>query len=1082
MSACDATAGLYDCQPLPLPKQLLRCAFVFALVCAALSLSAAVPAAGSISFRRVVIPDDVPAHLTTALAQDASGFLWIGTQGGLVRYDGYGFVVYRSNPADASTISGSYVRSLLVAHDGRIWIGTFSGGVSVLDPATDRFTRYRHDARDPASLLDDRVEALVEDRRGRIWIATNGGVDRLDFRTGRFTHFVHDDADATSLADNRVRGLLVDRHGVVWVGSGGGLQRWSEARGFERIAAETLGARNVNKLFEDSAGRIWIGSAERGAAVLDPRSGAVQLFRPQPADPNGLSHFWVYGFAEPSPGEIWIATFGGGIDVVDARTMTIVDRLRHDATLADTIGADRVGAILRDRRGVIWVGSWGEGLALHDPSTRAFRTLRFSPSRPDGLTHQSIVRALGLRDGRIFTGTNGNGIDVLDANGHRVDQFRPNANDPAALSDGAITCLAEDSDGTVWVATLNGALHRLPRGSRRFERFTVADGLPGGPIRTIAPAGDGSVWIGAAYGMSHVVPQPRAITTWRHSSDASSLSGAAVESIVITRDGLLWVGTDGGLDRFDPRRGVIAHLRHDASRRDSLPDNWAPDLMLARDGRLWVGTQGGAALLTSFDGTHAAFDIVATRLGIAPAPAEQLIEDDRGFVWIGPRLRVDPKRWTAEQFGPADGVAFRNFFIASRARTSDGRLLFGSPEGLLIVDPSRVEQRTSELPIVPTSIRIGTRAIAGSPQKRALTIAPPARSFAIDFAALDLARASTIRYRYQLAGFDRDWTLVDDAHRSAAYTRLAPGTYEMRIEAAAPRGEWSRQPLRVAISVLPAWYETLWFRIGAGLLLAVLLYLAYRVRVHRLRIRSEQLEGMVAMRTRELAAAYERIEQASLTDPLTQLRNRRYLEQTIGADLELVARKQRDGEKADLLFILLDLDHFKSVNDTYGHAAGDAVLVQIAALLRATFRGSDSLVRWGGEEFLVVVRFVDRIHAPELAEKLRAAIEAHAFALPDGTLIRRTGSIGWSAWPFAADDEKPGGWEPVVDVADAALYAAKHGGRNAWVGVVAASGISSHEAIEHFRDAPAEAVAQGFVTVRSSRPVAFAQLASPAGG
>src|SRR5205085_312179 len=243
----------------------------------------------------------------------------------------------------------------------------------------------------------------------------------------------------------------------------------------------------------------------------------------------------------------------------------------------------------------------------------------------------------------------------------------------------------------------------------------------------------------------------------------------------------------------------------------------------------------------------------------------------------------------------------------------------------------------------------------------------------------------------------------------------------MRIEAATPRGGWS-QPLRIAIAVPPAWYETIAFRIAAAIAIALLLYLAYRVRVARLRARSEELERLVAVRTRELATAYERIEEASLTDPLTQLRNRRYLEQTIGADLELVARRQRDGESdADLLFILLDLDHFKSVNDTHGHAAGDAVLVQIAALLRATFRSSDSLVRWGGEEFLVVVRFVDRARASELAEKLRVAIEAHAFELPDGTILRRTGSIGWAAWPFGADDAMTERWETVVDAADTAL-------------------------------------------------------------
>ncbi|HEX6861578.1 MAG TPA: two-component regulator propeller domain-containing protein, partial [Thermoanaerobaculia bacterium] len=610
------------------------------------------PRAGLVSFRRVPIPDDVPAHLCTALAQDRQGFLWIGTQAGLVRFDGSRFKVFRSNPDDPATLGGSYVRALLPASDGRLWVGGFSGGLSVYDPARESFVRYRHVPDDPGSLSHNRVEALAEDRSGRIWIATDEGLDRLDPGSGRIDHF---------LAANRLRALLVDRSGQLWAGGRDGLQVWrGEARGFERMASES-----VTRLAEDDRGRIWIGTSENGAAVLDPRTGSLYRLAPRPADPQGLSHFWVYGFAQATPREIWVATFGGGIDVIDAESLQVIDRLRHDPSLASTPGGDRIGALLRDRSGVVWVGTWGQGLARHDPATRAFRRLEHSPNRPDGLSHPAVVRALETRDGTIWAGTNGNGIDLFDRDLRLVGSHRPDPDDPGALSDGSITCLAEGPDGSVWVASLNGVLHRLRPGARRFERLSVAQGLPGGAIRALTFGPQGELWIGAADGLARLDPTTSQITSFRHrAEDPSTLSGSAVEAIAFGRDGTLWVGTDSGLNAFDPAKGTAVRILSEPGRGDSLPDNWVPDLLVARDGRLWVATQGGACVLESWDGRKARFVRVAERMGRPAGPVEALIQDAQGQVWLGPRLRVDPRTWRFRELGPADGCDFRSFFIA----------------------------------------------------------------------------------------------------------------------------------------------------------------------------------------------------------------------------------------------------------------------------------------------------------------------------------------------------------------------------------------------------------------------------------
>jgi diguanylate cyclase (GGDEF)-like protein len=1045
---------------------------------------------GVVAFQRVAIPDDVPAHLCSAIAQDRQGLLWFGTQGGLVRYDGYEFRVFRSNPADPASLGGNYVRSILAASDGRLWVGSFSGGLSVFDPRTERFTRFRHDAADPRTIAYDRVERLAEDREGRIWISTNGGLDRFDSRTRTFTHFRHDPADVRSVADDRVRGLLIDREGRLWVGTRDGLQRWlGEGRGFERVASDpnvkdSLAHEFIECVYEDARGRLWIGTDEHGAAVLD-RNGVLHRLLPRTLDPNGLSHYFVNGIVEAAPGEMWLSTFGGGVDVLDESSLAVIDRLQHDATLDDTIGADRVGAMFRDRNGLIWIGTWGAGLARHDPLTRAIRALRYSPNRADGLTHPSVVRALEMRDGTIWAGTNGNGIDVFDQSLHRIAEHRANPRDPAALADGAITCLAQSGDGTIWVATLNGMLHRLVAGASRFERID-AHRLSGGAIHAITVARDGTIWCGAEQGMVRVDPKTLATRVYQHWPGAAK-SSPAIEAIAEAGDGKLWVGSDNGLYQFDPRGETVLRIARDATRADGLPDNWVPDLLLARDGRLWLGTAAGACVLTRWDGRSAHFDVVAPHLHRVAEPAQALLEDTHGSIWIGPRLRVDPRTWAAREIGPADGDPFRNFFIASRSRMRDGRLLFGSPEGLLVVDPSMLKDGVRNVPVVVTALRVEGEPRAGAATLSAITLSPAQRTFVLDVAALDLAASQRQQYRYKLDGLDRDWT-ENGTSRSIAYSRLPPGSYVLRVGVTDRENQWSASELRLPVRVVPAVHQTTWFRALVLLLLLALIYLLYRLRVRQLQARRDALEALVAVRTRELAetnrelaSAYAQIEEASLTDPLTMLRNRRFLEQTIGADLEHAARAHEDGSGAgerDLIALMLDLDHFKSVNDTFGHAAGDAVLTVVADILRKTFRRSDSIVRWGGEEFLVVVRFADRARAAELAEKLRAAIAAHPFVLPDGSVLRRTCSIGVAAWPFDVEAPRAVEWTRVLDLADAALYAAKRSGRDAWVVVAEANpSADAQEAArvaEAFHHDPAQAVAEGLIAASATPRIADA--------
>jgi diguanylate cyclase (GGDEF)-like protein len=990
---------------------------------------------GLVSFRPVAIPEDTPAHLVSALAQDRDGFLWIGTQGGLVRYDGYTFRTY-SPTRESGSIGGAYIRTLRAASDGRLWAGTFADGVSVYDPATDRFARFRHVEGDAGSLSHNRVEGIAEDRDGTIWAATYAGLDRIDPRSGAIDHFRHDPRDPSSLADNRTRGVLVDRAGRLWVGGSGGVQRLvSGTRRFERMgpppdSPESLSGIFASVFFEDSAGRIWIGSTDAGAAVHDPATGTWRRLRVRRGEGTGLSHYWVYGFAEVA-GEVWVATFGGGVDVLDPAALDVVDRLRHDATQPTSLADDRVGAVLVDRSGIVWVGTWGEGLARHDPGARGFRQLRFSARQPSGLSHAAAVRALESSSGEVWVGTNGNGVDVFDDAWRRVGTYRPSPREEGELSDGSVTCLAETSDGSIWVATLDGTLHRRSRGSPRFVRLSAQTGLPGGPIRAMAEAPAGTLWIASANGLARLDTATSDLVSYRHDpGDPQSLTSNTIESVAVMPDGSIWAGSDSGLNVIDPSTGRVTRVLHDSARPDSLPNNWVPDLAVIGD-RLWAATPAGAVILSSWDGTTARFESVAARIGRAASAVEAIVTDLDGGVWLGPRLRVDPRAWTYREFGPAEGVDFRTFFIASRARTRQGALLFGSPEGLLVISPRAIAPWSYRPGTVITGLRIdGVERFFGA-RPATVTLPPRTRSIEVGFAALDFSSPDRNIYRYRLDGFDGGWAVAGAARRSVTYTNLAPGTYTLHVEGSNRMREWSGDDLRVAIVVLPAFYQTGWFQ--ALLVLAALAagYSGYRIRVRQLRQRSHELERLVSERTAELNDAYVKIQEASLTDPLTQLRNRRFLEQAIGQDLELARRHARQGDAGhDLVCLLLDIDHFKSVNDRYGHAAGDAVLAQTADVLRSSVRTSDYAVRWGGEEFLVVARFIDRAEAAPIAEKIRAAVEAREFTRVDGPPLRVTCSIGYAAYPCSVESPDATSWEEVINQADAALYEAKRGGRN----------------------------------------------------
>jgi diguanylate cyclase (GGDEF)-like protein len=289
--------------------------------------------------------------------------------------------------------------------------------------------------------------------------------------------------------------------------------------------------------------------------------------------------------------------------------------------------------------------------------------------------------------------------------------------------------------------------------------------------------------------------------------------------------------------------------------------------------------------------------------------------------------------------------------------------------------------------------------------------------------------------RYRLVGYDRDWhDLEDVTRRSVNYTNLPPGDYTFEVMAANNAGVWNPGMARFAFSIRHYFQETTLFRALLATLLAMLIYAGYRRQRHVHATQRRLLERQVLDRTQELHAANERLQNVSQTDPLTGLRNRRYLDNQIPADLAFYDREQLRTGNYDqvILFALVDIDHFKTINDTYGHKAGDRVLQQVAQVLTALVRGGDYIARWGGEEFLLVFRPMPHRFVEVIGERTRAAIANHVFDLGDGTTQRLTCSVGIAEYPLFRNAQRRFGWEQMIELADGALYWRKQHGRDGW--------------------------------------------------
>jgi PAS domain S-box-containing protein len=862
-------------------------------------------------------PQGLPQNSVLALLQTSDGYLWVGTKGGVARFDGVRFTTF--DDRNRQQLRENEVWDLAEGTDGSLWIATFGGGLSRFKQG--QFTTYTT----KEGLPNDFVTSVCNDGTGGLWIGTDGGLSH--FKDGQFTNYFVKDG----LTHNAVKALFKDRDGSMWIGTGhGGLHQFRQDKLERHQLAQIPAEGDVTDIMRDRQGVLWI-------------STTTGLIRWQP---DQLTHFTaregliserIKSVLEDAAGVLWIATERGLNQYLNGKITTY--QIRNEVN-----SVDPVTALCSDREGSLWIGFRNEGLG------RVQRGQFQNYTSLDGLADDYVSTVLQDHYGHIWFGTN-KGLNLL----------RDGALTTYLVADDSyknrITALAEDRAGNLWIGTASGLFKAdLKAGCRdwpcRLHFVQIKDAtLSRMYIRNIYEDRAGAIWLGLNLeGLAKY--QDGRFTLY---TTQDGLSQNAVRAVCEDHDGNLWVGTrGGGLNRFKDGRFTVY------TEEDGLASNGVQALYLDRDRTLWIATRHGVNRYK--DGRFISY---TANDGLYSSYAYGFVEDDLGNLWMSCgkgifRVRKQQLNDFAEgrthtitsvAYGREHGLNSTIGAVGHHPlgwKTTDGKVWFGTFGGVCYTDPGQLQPNTLAPPVHLEEIRIDGQSY--SPFLSAE--APPGRGdLAFHYTGLSFLAPEKVRFQYKLEGYDHDWVEADE-RRTAFYSNIPPGSYTFAVRAANNDGLWNKTGVRYRLKMAPQFYQTYWFYALGLCTLAFMVGAGYRLRLGQMQVREQELTHVVSEQTRELHQEINERKQAE-----EALRNSEALYHSLAESLPLnTYLKDRTG-------------HFKVANqifyDTVGRPAEEVIghtdFDLFPAALAAKYQRDDKHVMETGE----VINLIEKHQKPD---------------------------------------------------------------------------------------------------------------------
>jgi len=933
--------------------------------------------------------DGLPQNQINAIIQGEWGNILVGTQSGMGKFDGNQFEVYTGNDG----LVHNFITGFALDNKNQVWIATH-GGLSRIDEKKNTVSNFPH---------SEPITAINWDKTSnRLWVITGKGIYYI--KENEETYRKYD-----KLRSPDIKGMLISAAGVKYF--------YSDFQ----VIVETSSKQTVIKSKEKINVLRTIGKNEKEQILAGAENGLFLL-------ENAAPHRWIKyldlppasrnitDIVEDDTGNMWLGTTRGLLyyNRKENNTLTITNE--------NGLVNNNITKIFIDKEKNIFIGTrWG----LSQLSLDLFKMYDVA----DGLPHEFVWCFEEDQDNdSILIGCD-TGIVALKKKDGKIYDLAINNR----LKKTSVRAMVKVGPKDFLIGTRNHGIYRWNR------RDKLEQVHPTAQVFSVlkAPGNDGNiVWWGTDNGLLRHDLKNNTFATFQE-----GLKDKNIWTLALYDEDTLLVGVGKGIQKFHKGKFVPFRLG------TIIGDPTINDIKIASKFEILVATELNGLYIYRHDENDIQYTLIhlTTANGLTHNDVWSVINDGAGNIWFNTSVSLDRySKGFISHFNKKTGLYGNEGAIHASFKDKNGKLYFGIVPGFVEISP---REKSSAIP--PPILYIKQIISGADPNSKtnaaALTgkMTLPYRQNNVEFhyIAVSTRKENPVLYRTRLFPFDKKWS-EPTRHTFVTYMNLPPDRYTFQVEANNGGGEtpWIESRNTITLTIEKPFWLSVWF-ISLVILSGIgLIFLFIKIRLKALEKQKKHLEELVKQRTEELA-------RLSITDPLTDLKNRRYLEEKIKEDISLIERAIYDqtqfpGRTPQAPFFLLgifilDIDHFKKVNDLYGHKAGDTVIVEIARLLLEMFRNSDTIVRWGGEEFLVITRQTEADNSFEMAERIRKRIEEYPFKIDETISINKTVSIGFAHFPFIPGDAKTVHWTQVISLADSALYIAKKNGRNLTVGLKA---------------------------------------------
>ena len=834
----------------------------------------------SIKFDNLSIKNGLSQSSPNCIFQDTRGLMWIGTEDGLNKYDGYSFIIYKPDQNNQYSISNSRILSITEDKSGDLWVGTNGGGLNKYDRKSDRFDSFLPGKKDTVSIAGLIVQCLLPLPNGDIWIGTENGLSIYRPATSRFIDPVEEFPDLRTLSGISIKALALDSNAIVFAGTSKGLFRFDTKKRLlfhylhNPSDSQSLPGDEITALMVDKDGRLWMGM-ETGLARMELNGSFIMVKSSAQIEGNTISAVPIKALLQDDAGDIWIGTFGNGLDIWSAQTGNFVN-YSYDYNNPYSLKNNEVLSLFKDFSGIIWAGT--NGIDIYNPKKEKFVLYDYVPYTREKLIFRNIHPIYEDDEGVLWIGSKSDGLHILDRTGKTYTRCVHNPNDLNSLSSSRIRAIREFPKGILWVGTEDQGLNKINLdANRRPTRFKHYKFQPGNPnsissnrIYSFFTDDSGKLWIGTDNGLTIMNIESETFTQYLpDTANPGSLSNTTVYAIYGDKVGNTWLATDYGINKFNPVTGGFLHYVHQGNDENSVIHNEILSFCENRQGELWIGTYGKG--LDKFNPVTEVFTHFTNISQLSTAVIYGILEDESGKLWISTNngiIKFSPATGEINEFSIEDGLQSNEFNGTSYFKSQSGEMFFGGQYGFNSFFPHDVVIDSIPPKIILSDLQVRNKSVVpgeDSPirvqinEAKEIVLNYKQNNFTLYFSALHYANPALNQYKYKLEGFDDDWIDVGNK-RFVSYTSLPYKTYTFRVIASNSDGVWNEKGLSVKIKIKPPFWATIWFKILMAItVIWGILYLVRR-RVTAAQKQKQIIEEKFEFSSKELEEARQQLE------------------------------------------------------------------------------------------------------------------------------------------------------------------------------------------------------------------------------